>query len=1152
MAQEEQIIYYATLCEQLYNPKSPNEREQVQKLLEYSFPTFADEAGNGIASALAKPAELENCPLFTIVTPTDTASALRILLENSPNPYVQTFCLSRLKQLVSSQFSIFSTDTKLQLRSFLLEYAFMHPDLQPFIVSQMASILTLLTRLGWLEVEEYQDIRTDINQFLQSSMDHRIVGMQLLAGIIHDMNATSAPRNTANFRKAAAGFRDSQLLGFFELAIDIFNNLTLRSFLFEQGSLQHSCRVKRRETNVHVIALADQENKMKDATLKVLIECLSYDFTGTNLDEAGEDIGTVQIPASWRPIYERENFVDTFFRAYREFSQPHTAQVLECLVLIASTRKGLFSSDAERSKFVSRMMQGIRDIIITSEGMADTDNYNEFCRLLYRFRAAAPLTEITEKAGYAEWIELIAQFTVKAFQAWKWGLNTAPYLLGFWSRIAQTMAYYQQLGEKNILKLEHISVEITHAYLTANVEAVPVRIEEMLDDPLENEDALIESMMMLGQIARCNYQDSSQTLIAILEPVAIQYQEVINRANSSLISDEELRSTVEILETQFTWLVYAIATFMGNRPAFLSADDLDAIDGELATKVLQLMDVYQALQNRPNLDFLNAKLDIAFIYFFEQFRKSYIGDSGSNAVYNSLTEVYGIRDQGLMLEIIMRKIVNNLQIWRHDVHVIYRTLQLFNELASGFSALRNIRKLQTTQLVLQNHMSSDFAFAGNEKHRQNRMLYYEVLCKILFTDDNCQREFYEFMRPFDLRLQPLLLLNSADAFRQESVRITLQDVFRDLRGFLSAIQTRQNFLLFFEWFYPEYMPIVFRALEAWSPNPIANVLLRFFAEFVQNKNQRLHFEISSPNGILIFRDMSQIISTYGRHVLEQTIEADNQKYAYKYKGISICFSTFGRCLGGRYINFGVFWLYGDKAINEAFDIVFRMMLSIPIDDLMGFPKLTRSFFSMMDYLVHEQFTELPSLAVETFLYIMQACEQGVQSEETWIRSHACSIINHICTYVIQETEKIDLMRRASTSSDASEVSTASRRSSTSSPGSHWLLGYLSQYPQVLLTLFTSIFGLVLFEETIDPWQLSRPLYALMLLQKDRVVEYTTEVINRQLPERREFLTTALNNLMEGINWTLSSRDRERFSQNVSAFRRKLSASNIALLPYTFS
>jgi exportin-7 len=108
--QDEKVNYFASLCEQLYNPKSPEERNQVQKILEHSFPTFTDSIG-------LPPPGLENQPSFQISSPTDTASALRVLLESSPNPYVQTFALSRLKQLVQAQFALFSQESRVQMRT---------------------------------------------------------------------------------------------------------------------------------------------------------------------------------------------------------------------------------------------------------------------------------------------------------------------------------------------------------------------------------------------------------------------------------------------------------------------------------------------------------------------------------------------------------------------------------------------------------------------------------------------------------------------------------------------------------------------------------------------------------------------------------------------------------------------------------------------------------------------------------------------------------------------------------------------------------------------------------------------------------------------------------------------------------------------------
>lgn len=155
--QNERTLYFASLCQQLYNPKSPEERNQAQKILEHSFPTFTDT--NGLPPA--------GVDTQDISTPMDTAYALRVLLESSPDPYVLTFALSRLKQLVQAQFALFNQDAKIQLRQFLLQYAFMHPDLLPFIVTQLAGVLAVITLLGWADVEQYKNVHKDILEFIQ-------------------------------------------------------------------------------------------------------------------------------------------------------------------------------------------------------------------------------------------------------------------------------------------------------------------------------------------------------------------------------------------------------------------------------------------------------------------------------------------------------------------------------------------------------------------------------------------------------------------------------------------------------------------------------------------------------------------------------------------------------------------------------------------------------------------------------------------------------------------------------------------------------------------------------------------------------------------------------------------------------------------------
>lgn len=64
-----------------------------------------------------------------------------------------------------------------------------------------------------------------------------------------------------------------------------------------------------------------------------------------------------------------------------------------------------------------------------------------------------------------------------------------------------------------------------------------------------------------------------------------------------------------------------------------------------------------------------------------------------------------------------------------------------------------------------------------------------------------------------------------------------------------------------------------------------------------------------------------------------------QTYPLKLKGISICFSMLKAALCGSYVNFGVFRLYGDEALDNALNIFVKLLLSISQSDL-----LVRVFF----------------------------------------------------------------------------------------------------------------------------------------------------------------------------------------------------------------
>ena len=111
-------------------------------------------------------------------------------------------------------------------------------------------------------------------------------------------------------------------------------------------------------------------------------------------------------------------------------------------------------------------------------------------------------------------------------------------------------------------------------------------------------------------------------------------------------------------------------------------------------------------------------------------------------------------------------------------------------------------------------------------------------------------------------------------------------------------------------------------------------ILKLYSELVNNRSQRLQFDISSPNGILLFRDTSKLLVNYGPKILMIGDVANDQIYPLKLKGISICFSIMKLSLSGSYVNFGVFQLYGDRALEDALNTIIKLILSVSISNIL--------------------------------------------------------------------------------------------------------------------------------------------------------------------------------------------------------------------------
>merc|ERR1719188_2611160 len=76
----------------------------------------------------------------------------------------------------------------------------------------------------------------------------------------------------------------------------------------------------------------------------------------------------------------------------------------------------------------------------------------------------------------------------------------------------------------------------------------------------------------------------------------------------------------------------------------------------------------------------------------------------------------------------------------------------------------------------------------------------------------------------------------------------------------------------------------------------------------------------------------------------------------------------------------------------------------------------------------------------------------------------------------------------------------------------------------------------------NQWSMSRPLLGLILLNAEYFEQLRDQIIQGQPAAKQASMATWFKNLMEGIERNLLTKNRDRFTQNLSVFRRDINDS----------
>jgi len=995
----------------------------------------------------------------------------KTILTYSQNSYVVAQVSTGLIKCVTSYWSSLTSAQKSEMKSTVWSYIESLPPLESFAHLLVFKLYSRILKFSWNEEQNKTFIIDQVQTLLKKSPEHHCIGLRILKDIIIEFNEYIGDHLTSlQHRNISISLRDSVLLDFF--------TTSLESLKF---------------------VLTDPNEKIRQYALDLSYSCLSFDFIKTTSIDSSEESPTVQAPSNWKVVFDNYSPLNLFFKIYNTYS---STRALECIVQIVSIRKSFFTED-EKTKFLSSIIQLTLEVLKNNTGFQEPNNHLVFSRIIERIKTNYHLNNLVSIPNYSDWIAGLSKFTIETLKNPQFSPNSIYYLLSLWNKLVSSIIYIKGDPDKTYLKV--YNPPIVEAFIKSKIETTSFSDEE--DEYLMDYEKMVEILENIPHMCRLTYQATCTQIISMFDRI------------SQLFSLETNPTQLEIYERQCAWLIYIIGCLIHGRTSINSSDEHDKIDGDLSVRVFVLIGISdKKLSTEQTTSYINRTsriaLELSFIYFMQNFRRIYIGENSisSTKIYQQISELSGPTDHTSVLFSMIQKIGFNFKYWAQVDDIIKRSLDIFWESVNGHSTSKILLDNAITKEILKTHGSEVFPFLEKNPNPKNRTILYRILGKLLFTDENIIL-FDDFITPFDKTLNYLLDIDSLEVFRDEKIKKMVIGLVRDLRGLVTSALTKRAYTLIFDWINPKLSKVLLKVIEVWIDTPeVTSSVLGFISEYVFNRQSRLIFDNSCPSGFVVFKETSKVLVTYGQLILNVSNIASKDLYKYKIKGLQICMTIFTRCLVGNYCNFGVFELYGDNSFTNAIDTLFKLILSVSMDEMVNYPKALKIYIVLLENLCQGHAQTIVDLNSVFFNHIMMSLHKCLDSQDVTITTSSCNSIERILLFSYQQLKKKTSNLHKSIHSN------------------------LISNPNILYQIIDKTISVILYGDNYHQYGFSKVLLTCIIFNRDILGQVKQKYI--QLYSNQQ-IDKIFGSLMNDIQDNLETKNKDKFNTNVLTFKKEM-------------
>ncbi|KAK8801931.1 hypothetical protein WA158_006326 [Blastocystis sp. Blastoise] len=1030
----------------------------------------------------------------------DFLSKADYIIQNSKNMYALYITASSLTTSLTNMWNNYDNDQKNQIRALIVNFLDNCGTILPdYVVNACSKVIGRITKLMWNDDPSQRDINSQFQQFMSHSPCHIYLGFQIISEIVREMNTVLPNQQRTNHRKTAISFRDVALANIVMTALNTIKDIYMNTIILENETIKF---------------------KIYESAVSLLVISLQYDFIGTNSDETAEEISTIQIPSRWDTFIIEPDTINLLFNVYMIGNHTICKSILEVLLCLVSIRRSIFNSPDQRSLYLNAIIDGLTRLLTSTYMLNDESIFNVFGQICGRLKSNFQLLELTHAQSYGQFMSLITNLTIHTFQNWEQYSNSISYLLIFWSRMVSAEKYLS--NDEMTRNTEHFlsnSVPvIVKAYIEGKLGTVDHYVEDSDIDPLTNNEILSSEMQQLPTIVRFQYSVTSQFIIDSFDPLFNHYTETTRMINSYIHNNQpeinKLKRDITIMENKLTWLINIISGVITGQ-CFQEQqieEKQHEIDAELCKRVFKLLTTINYRLNNYKGEYkVDFRLELSLLTFFDSFKRNFITDQLSlYALSGTTTDSYSTKQQAIqqlyqlmgqgdymhVINAIMEKLTTNLKYWSENTMILEQSLMLLQSLTNGYSSSRLLLKLQAVDFLLQNHTAETFLFLNQCNKPRLRTIYYNILSHLIILDPSPER-LDLFIYPLAQKIK-LIAGKTSEDFKNTNLIHEFVNLCRDIRGIIDAPVTRGPYITIFNQFFPALFTIIVNVLSLYWTNPQVNyVLLKLIASFSNNKGNRIDFGSTSPNNIHLFHTASDVIKIFGQNLLNEYFTKGVYPDAC-FKPLRYLFAVMNNALSGKYIPFGVFTLYKDECLDIAMNTCINIVLQLPFDTLILFPKCARDIYSFLEIIFTNHIDRLAHMSQDDFLHVLSNLSNGIECYNIEIVGKSSICLDQLATYIYinQHTNN--------------EIVTLLQEHIT-------LIGNF--WPSVYNTLFTSM----LFGERTSQWHLSHCQNRLLASQPADLQEKLKQGFLQLKPSEKN----------------LDAATRDNYSMNCGLFKQEV-------------